>query len=172
MRKCVIFAALAAATMTATACAPCSFCTVEGKDYCIIEGTRPPREAAEQTPEDGDFPLLIKLPERETWTADEREAELLAKMAWGEARGCGEDGMKCVMWVALNRLDAGFGDSLEAVITAKGQFVGYREGNPVIEDIYAIAEDVLRAHAQGESAPTDALYFTGDGKRNYFRRVF
>lgn len=117
-------------------------------------------------------------PTPKQWT--DEEAEVLAKMLWGEARGVPSDMEKAAcIWCVLNRCDA-YGKSIIEVVTAPYQFVGYRAENPVDEELLALCEDVLSryyAEKNGQSTvgrvlPQDYLYFTGDGKRNYFRNEF
>lgn len=106
------------------------------------------------------------------WQPAEEDIEALAKMAWGEARGCGEKGIEAVMWCAMNRLDTGrWGDTVLGVVSARAQFYGYKAGNPVTDEIRAIAERVLTAHHNGEAGiiPSDYIYFHGDGRENIFR---
>lgn len=73
----------------------------------------------------------------------EEEADVLAKMVWGEARGVPSDTEKtaCV-WCALNRVDQGYG-SITTVVTAPYQFIGYDADNPIDDEIKALCEDVL-----------------------------
>lgn len=59
--------------------------------------------------------------------------ELLALMAWAEARSEGEEGMRWVMHVALNRLRSGhYGDTLQDVILQPQQFSAFNEGIPEV----------------------------------------
>lgn len=105
-----------------------------------------------------------------------RDVELLAKTVWGEARGCSRDEQKLVVWCICNRADAR-GQSLEEVVTAKRQFHGYDEDNPVSDSIVALVEEVLQAWERGEAAlvlapyatTSDYQYFRGDGTHNWFR---
>lgn len=108
------------------------------------------------------------------------EIRLLAKMLWGECRGVPSK-MKqaaCV-WVVLNRVDAGYGD-IPAVVTAAGQFTGYRANNPVDEDLTALARDVLiRWYMEkagldnvGRVIPSDYLWFAAGGDGNVFRNAY
>ena len=103
----------------------------------------------------------------------------LARMAWGEARGLAEYEIAACMWMALNRLDAGYADTVLAVVSAPGQFAGYSEAHPVDEEIAEIARDVLTRHwreGQGEDVPREIgpeyLWFSGDGEHNYFRAAY
>ena len=112
------------------------------------------------------------------WT--DEEVIVLAKMLWGEARGVSSDAEKAAcVWCALNRVDHGYGD-ITAVVTAPYQFVGYREGNPVDDDLITLCIDVLtRWYAEkdeqaevGRVLPADYLWFSGDGERNHFRNAY
>lgn len=108
---------------------------------------------------------------------------MCAKMLYGECRGAKTTAEKAAcLWVALNRVDAGYG-TLTEVITAKGQFTGYRKSNPVDEELVALARDVLiRWHMEragldnvGRVIPSDYLYFRQDtsGKNtNVFRTKY
>lgn len=110
---------------------------------------------------------------------DTYEAETVAKLVWGEARGCTETEQAAVIWCVLNRVDAGYG-SIAQVITAPYQFTGYRAGNPVTEELYALAVDVLTRWRLeklgggnvGRVLPSDYLWFTGDGRHNHFRNAY
>lgn len=101
--------------------------------------------------------------------------EILAKLVWGEARGCSTTEQAAVVWCVLNRVDDGQGDIAE-VATAPCQFYGYDPGNPVDADILALVQDVLIRWSMEQSCvgnvgrvlPREYLYFTGDGAHNYF----
>ena len=114
-----------------------------------------------------------------------------AKLLWGEARGVPDlvigdrvISSKCqqaaVLWTVLNRYDAGYGDSVTAVITAPGQYHGYSESNPVDSDLLDLTIDVLNrwTHEKwdgdsiGRVLPEDYMWFHGDGTYNYFRNEF
>ena len=106
------------------------------------------------------------------------DIELLAKMVWGEARGLSEAEQALCVWTVLNRLDyGGFGDSIRAVVTAKGQFNGYNPDNSVEQEIIGVVALCLYQWNNGATAPilppyaqsNDYLYFTGNGKHNYFK---
>lgn len=110
----------------------------------------------------------------------ERDVELLAKVIWAEARGIESDAEKAaVAWCALNRLDAGFGETLEEVVTAPYQFA-YRESAPVTPELAVLARDVLErwqaercgAVEVGRTLPADYYFFGGDGRHNYFRKEY
>lgn len=89
----------------------------------------------------------------------EEEVDVLAKMVWGEARGVPSDTEKAAcVWCALNRVDQGYG-SITTVITAPYQFIGYD------------AEKDGETNT-GRVLPSDYLWFSGDGKHNYFRNAY
>lgn len=108
---------------------------------------------------------------------------MCAKMLYGECRGAKTTAEKAAcLWVALNRVDAGYG-TLSEVVKAKGQFTGYRKSNPVDDELVALARDVLiRWHMEraglenvGRVIPSDYLYFRQDtsGKNtNVFRTKY
>lgn len=111
----------------------------------------------------------------------EEEVELLAKMLYGEARGCCKAEQAACVWVVLNRVeDERWPDSISEVIRQPNQFTGYHDGNPVWPELLALAEDVvLRWAAEkdgeervGRTIPADYYFWHGDGNRNWFRQEF
>lgn len=111
----------------------------------------------------------------------EEEIVLLAKMLWGEARGCSTTEQAACVWVALNRVsDPRWPDTLREVLLQPEQFRGLREDNPATEELMALAEDVLSRRERelaGETAvgrviPEDYFFWAGDGKRNHFRKEY
>lgn len=119
--------------------------------------------------------------EPETEQETEEEIILLAKMLWGEARGCSTTEQAACVWVALNRVsDPRWPDTLREVLLQPEQFRGLREDNPATEELMALAEDVLSRRARelaGETAvgrviPEDYFFWAGDGKRNHFRKEY
>lgn len=61
---------------------------------------------------------------------DPSDAHLLAATAWAEARSEGEEGMRAVAHVIVNRLGDRFGADLETVIRAPKQFSAWNIGDP------------------------------------------
>jgi len=109
------------------------------------------------------------------------EAEVLAKVVYGEARGCSTTEQAAVIWCVLNRVDDDSGYWPDDVIEAAAQdmqFHGYDRENPVLPEIYKLAFDVLdrwQREKEGEKdvgrvLPADYYYFHGDGIHNYFRK--
>lgn len=112
---------------------------------------------------------------------NENEVIALAKMAWGEARGCSDMEVAATMWCVLNRVD-NWGGTVISVVTAPNQFSGYNPWCPVEDRFYNLAVDVLtrwQKEKQGASAeevgrvlPKDYVYFFGDGVHNHFRNAY
>ena len=133
----------------------------------------------------GDAPLY-----EAQWEPEEADVIQLAKMMFGECRGVKAmtlpdgrviDGMTqkaACCWCAINRADAdGWGDTLADVIVPSG-FRGYSPHNPVWDELYDLARDVLiRWHWEtigysdiGRVLPAEYTYFCSDGcGHNVFR---
>jgi hypothetical protein len=109
-----------------------------------------------------------------------KDAKMLAKMMYGEAAGViSKDERAATGWIVLNRIDDPkfkYAVSVETALTGEGQFKGYRESNPVTDECLALAKDVLARYAlekeglpSGRVIPSDYLFFSGDGEKNYFK---
>ena len=104
----------------------------------------------------------------------------VAKMLWGEARGCTRDNQIKCAWVVVNRVDdERFPDTIQGVLSQPNQFHGYSESFPVTDELYNIAFDVLTRWSyekQGipvrRELPQSFLWFTGNGRENIFREVW
>ncbi len=112
---------------------------------------------------------------RETRERQHAEEIALARLLWGECRGCVRDEQAKVAWVVCNRVDA-WGGTVLGQITAPGQFAGYSPQNPIDPALLEVARDVLRRWRAGEETGREIsreyLYFSGDGVRNYFRATY
>lgn len=85
-----------------------------------------------------------------------RECDLLEQIAYAEAKGEGVKGMILVMNVVLNRVNAeGFGDSVEEVIFADGQF--YTAG--MTPDVSDECHEALAMVLDGTDFSQGALFF-------------
>lgn len=148
-------------------------------------------ESSQETEEEVTVSKTSVLLEDNPGLYTDEDAIALAKMLWGEARGVGEMNTsgrcvsaKCqqaaVIWTVLNRYDAGYSDSITKIVKAPKQFVGYRESNPVDEELMGLVKDVLdrwndEKHGEtdvGRVLPADYLWFRGDGKYNHFRNSY
>ena len=111
-----------------------------------------------------------------TYTPDPKEVELIGRTIWGESEGVKSKAERAaVAWCILNRVDA-WGKTIEEVVTAPEQFLGYRPEGECPQEHLDLAADVLtRWNAEKEGAenvgrtlPAEYLYFYGDGERNHF----
>ena len=104
----------------------------------------------------------------------------VAKMLYGESRGCSIDNQQKAVWCVLNRVDdERYPDSIIEVLSQSGQFHGYSPNHPVWDDLTAVAEDVLtrwslekQGVAVNRELPKSYLYFTGTGRENIFREAY
>lgn len=156
------------------------YCVIPEKTYCILPAREP--VAIVETvvpPTDGDYPMFVR---EYTYTPTQEDVDAIARTIWGEARGVADPAeQEAVGWCVLNRLDAGWADTVLGVVSAPGQFAGYDPAHPVTDEFAAMARDILVAHwreSQGERdvgrvLPREFLYFAsrGDG-RNYFRTEY
>ena len=125
-------------------------------------------------PEPSDTPVYYEM----YFTEDDVAA--MAKMLWGEARGCTRDNQIKCAWVVVNRVDdERFPDTIQGVLSQPSQFHGYSESFPVTDELYSIAFDVLTRWSyekQGipvrRELPNTYLWFTGDGEQNHFREEY
>jgi hypothetical protein len=60
----------------------------------------------------------------------EKEIDIVARTLWGEARGEGEEGMRAVACVIVNRRNARRGSTLSQICRAPAQFSCWNEGDP------------------------------------------
>lgn len=106
----------------------------------------------------------------------DEEIIMLAKTVWGEASGLSKYEQSLVIWCILNRFDDGtFGSSLKVIIAKPYQFQGYNESFPVEDDILKLCKDVIyrwENNLEGRTLPKEYLYFSGDGRHNYFRTEY
>ena len=121
----------------------------------------------------------VKEPEYEMYFTDADVVEI-AKMLYGESRGCSIDNQQKAVWCVLNRVDdERYPDSIIEVLSQSGQFHGYSPNHPVWDELTAVAEDVLtrwslekQGVAVNRELPKSYLYFTGTGKENIFREGY
>lgn len=120
-------------------------------------------------------PSANAVPLAELLEVDEEELRLLAATAWGEARSEGEDGMRAVAHVMVNRVGDRFGEDLETVILSPRQFSVWNRGDPnrpLVQnperyatggenlETWEIAQTVAREVLSGQSVdPTEGALF-------------
>lgn len=122
------------------------------------------------------------------WT--DEDADHIAKVLYHECRSSSKTEQAAVVWVILNRADSDdpyYPDTIIGVVKQKNQFA-YRSKTQVLDELREIAVDVLIRWEEekylseevegvsvidvGRVLPPDYLYFTGDGKCNYFRNSY
>jgi Cell Wall Hydrolase len=86
---------------------------------------------------------------------DETEVRLLAATVWGEARSEGEDGMRAVAHVMVNRIGSRFGEDLGTVILSPKQFSVWNRGDPNRRTVMRLARDP-------SDVATDAQWITAE----------
>ena len=157
-------------------------CIVYARATWGDEAPSAPVVAAEETvePEQPEAPEQTESPIYYEMFFTEDDVKAMAKMLWGEARGCTRDNqIKCV-WVVLNRVDdERFPDTIQGVLEQPSQFHGYDTSYPVTDELYSVAFDVLTRWSyekQGvpvrRELPESFLWFTGNGRENIFREVY
>ena len=131
-------------------------------------------------PEQPEAPVQSEPPVYYEMYFTEEDVTEVAKMIWGEARGCTRDNqIKCV-WVVLNRVDDDrFPNTIQDVLEQPSQFHGYDPSYPVTDELYNVAFDVLtRWSYEKQGIPVrrelakSYLWFTGNGRENIFREVY
>lgn len=123
------------------------------------------------------FALQAILSPVSSWEPAAEDVEAIARTLYGECRGAETEAEKeAVAWVILNRLDAGYADTVLGVVSAPGQFAGYSPEHPLWPELVEVAERVLTMHHREQLGGCvdrvlgpEYLWFSGDGERNYFR---
>ena len=118
-------------------------------------------------------------PEYEMYFTED-DVVAMAKMLWGEARGCALDNQQKAVWCVLNRVDdSRFPDTILGVLSQPSQFHGYSPDFPVWDELKEVARDVLtrwslekQGVAVERELPNTYLWFTGDGVQNHFREAY
>ena len=118
-------------------------------------------------------------PEYEMYFTED-DVVAMAKMLWGEARGCELDNQQKAVWCVLNRVDdPRFPDTIQGVLSQPSQFHGYSPDFPVWDELKEVALDVLTRWSLEKQGVTverelqpEYVFFTGDGIQNNFRAVF
>ena len=141
-----------------------------------------PTVTAEETvePEQTEAPEPSEPPVYYEMYFTEDDVAAMAKMLWGEARGCTRDNQIKCAWVVCNRVDdERFPDTIQGVLEQPSQFHGYDPTYPVTDELYSVAFDVLTRWSyekQGipvrRELPNTYLWFTGNGQENIFREVY
>ena len=152
--------------------------TWEGEAPSSPAPTMPVEEPAE--PEQSEAPEQTEAPVYYEMYFTEEDVAAVAKMLWGEARGCTRDNQIKCAWIVCNRVDDDrFPDTIQGVLSQPNQFHGYSESFPVTDELYSVAFDVLtRWSYEKQGIPVrrelanSYLWFTGNGRENIFREAY
>lgn len=108
------------------------------------------------------------------------DATVCAKIMYNEGRGLkSKTELACIVWTILNRVDAGYGSTIQKVALAKHQFAytaGAKTTSDYGYDLVALAKDVMDRWSRekagqgniGRVLPKGYLWYYGDGKHNRF----
>lgn len=125
--------------------------------------------------------VVVRYATEEEQKAYEQEIiDMLAKVVWGEARGCNDTQKAAVVWCILNRVDSDkFPNDIASVVTQKGQFDGWNENNPVDDKVVNVVMDVLWRYDyeksgidvgySGRVLPKEYLFFGANSGVNVYR---
>ena len=152
--------------------------TWEGEVQPATAGAGAVEEPA--VPEQSEEPEPSEAPVYYEMYFTEEDVAAVAKMLWGEARGCTRDNQIKCAWVVVNRVDdERFPDTIQGVLSQPHQFHGYDPTYPVTDELYDVAFDVLTRWSyekQGipvrRELPSSYLWFTGNGIENIFREAY
>lgn len=78
----------------------------------------------------GFFSIDSAIPGPPALIVDEADVHLLAATTWAEARSQGDEGMRAVSHVVVNRIGVRFGEDLETVVLRPKQFSAWNHGDP------------------------------------------
>ncbi len=139
-----------------------------------VSTEEPAEPEQSEAPEPSEAPVYYEM-----YFTEEDVAEV-AKMLWGEARGCTRDNQIKCAWIVVNRVDdERFPDTIQGVLEQPSQFHGYDPNYPVTDELYSVAFDVLTRWSyekQGipvrRELPKSFLWFTGNGRENIFREAY
>ena len=139
-----------------------------------VTAEEPAESEQSEAPEPSEAPVYYEM----YFTEDDVAA--MAKMLWGEARGCTRDNQIKCAWIVCNRVDdERFPDTIQGVLSQPHQFHGYDPAYPVTDELYSVAFDVLTRWSyekQGipvrRELPSSFLWFTGNGVENIFREEY
>lgn len=105
---------------------------------------------------------------------DKASAEEVAKVLYG-IRDNDDEELTAVVWCIINRVESAlYPNSVIEVCQQPKQWMGYYEDNPVLDDLYGIAYDVLYSWATDGHRPfsQEYLWFTWTSDQITFRTDF
>lgn len=103
------------------------------------------------------------------------EAEAVARVLYGTALHNNREGQEAVVWCIINRTESSlFPDSVIEVCRQPVQWMGYSDENPIIKDLYDLADGVLSTWRSGgyRSISPDYLYMSWSSDEITLRTTF
>lgn len=104
-----------------------------------------------------------------------QEAEAVARVLYGTALHNSREGQEAVVWCIINRCESSlFPDSIVEVCKQPVQWMGYADDNPVIKDLFDLANDVLTGWRSGgyRIISPDYLYMSWTADEIVLRTTF
>lgn len=87
-------------------------------------------------------------------TTQRAEAEEIAKVLYGTARFNNEHDQTLVVWCILNRVEHdNYPDTIKEVCQQEAQWMGYSENNPILSELYKVANTELERYYSGDYRP-------------------
>ena len=105
----------------------------------------------------------------------EKEAEYIAKVLYGTARNHSSDSQKAVVWCILNRVEHyAYPSTVQEVCEQPQQWMGYSDNNPVLDEHYDIALEVLKVWYNDGHRPVspDYIYLSWSSSEIILRDTF
>lgn len=102
-----------------------------------------------------------KVEEEKAAARSQREA--VARVLYGTALHHSADAQRAVVWCVINRVESSlYPDTIEEVCEQPSQWMGYSDQNPIISDLYAVADEVLSGWESGgyRAVSPDYLFLT------------
>lgn len=88
--------------------------------------------------------------EAQQQAAVKREAQAMAKVLYGTALHNSKEAQKAVCWCIINRTESTlFPNTIEEVCAQPVQWMGYSDDNPVTQELYDVALEVVEAWHDG-----------------------
>ena len=108
-------------------------------------------------------------------TEMELEAEYIAKVLYGTASNHSSDSQKAVVWCILNRVEHyAYPSTVQEVCEQSQQWMGYSDSNPILEEHYEIALEVLKVWYNDGHRPVspDYIYLSWSSSEIILRDTF
>lgn len=87
-------------------------------------------------------------------TTQRAEAEEIAKVLYGTARYHDKYNQQLVVWCIINRMEHdNYPDTIKEVCQQDQQWMGYSEDNPVLQDLWHVADTELTRYYDGDYRP-------------------